>query len=83
MDARLVHQQVTEELMRRLEESKYQDVPMMNRIEGRLRSREELERYVQVLVHKLESTNFRSATVFERVDRALNLLERLDKYAPA
>ena len=83
MDARLVHKQITEELLRRLEESKYQDLQMLNRIEGRIRTREELERYVQVLIHKLEGTKFRSSTMFERVDRALNLLERADKYAQA
>ena len=81
MDAALVHSQITEELIRRLEESKYQDFPTMNRIEERIRTREELERYVQVLVHKLEDTKFRSAPVFERVDRAVSLLERFDKYA--
>jgi hypothetical protein len=82
MDARLVHHQITDELMRRLDESKYQDLQMLNRIESRIRTREELERYVQVLVHKLEATKFRSATMFERVDRALDLLERADKYEP-
>jgi hypothetical protein len=83
MDAGAVHEQMTEELLQQLEDSKYQDVPMMNRIEGRIRTREQLERYVQVLVHKLEHTRFRSATMFERVDRAVNLLERFDRHAVA
>ena len=83
MDARAAHAQITEELLKRLAESKYQDVPALNRIEGRIRSREELERYIQVLTDKLEATDFRSATVFERVDRAVNLLERLDRHTAA
>jgi RNA binding exosome subunit len=83
MDASAVHEQITDQLIHELEDSKYQDFPMMNRIEGRIRTRQQLERYIQVLVHKLEHTKFRSATMFERVDRAMNLLERFDRQTAA
>jgi hypothetical protein len=81
MDASAVHEQITDQLIQELEDSKYHDFPMMNRIEGRIRTRQQLERYIQVLVHKLEHTKFRSATMFERVDRAMSLLERYDRHA--
>jgi hypothetical protein len=43
----------------------------MNRIEARIKTRDELERYVEVLVAKLEDTDFRSETMLDRIDRML------------
>jgi hypothetical protein len=53
-------------------------VGLVNRIEARLRTRDELERYVRVLVAKLEETDFRSETMLDRIDRQLDLLQRFD-----
>jgi hypothetical protein len=78
MDATVVREQITEQLLQRLEESRFLHVGLMNRIETRLRTRDELERYIQVLVAKLEETDFKSETMLDRIDRLLGLLQRFD-----
>jgi hypothetical protein len=78
MDATVVREQITEQLLQKLEESRFLHVGLMNRIEGRLRTRDELERYIGVLVAKLEETDFRSETLTDRIDRLLALLQRFD-----
>ena len=78
MDATVVREQITEQLLQKLEESRFLHVGLMNRIEARLRTRDELERYIGVLVAKLEETDFRSETMLDRIDRLLGLLQRFD-----
>jgi hypothetical protein len=78
MDATVVREQITEQLLQKLEGSRFLHVGLMNRIEARLRTREELERYIRVLVAKLEETDFRSETMMDRIDRLLGLLQRFD-----
>jgi hypothetical protein len=78
MDATVVREQITEQLLQKLEGSRFLHVGLMNRIEARLRTREELERYIGVLVAKLEETDFRSETMMDRIDRLLGLLQRFD-----
>jgi hypothetical protein len=75
MDATRVREQVTDELLEKLEQSHFVHVPLMDRIEGRLRTQDELERYAEILVRKLKDTDFRSVTLFDRVDRIVGLLE--------
>jgi RNA binding exosome subunit len=79
MDASLVHEHITEELLRKLEQSRFYHVSLMDRIEARIKTRDELERYVEILVAKLEESEFRSETILDRIDRMVGLLERLDK----
>jgi hypothetical protein len=78
MDATAVREQITEQLLQKLEESRFLHVGLMNRIEARLRTRDELERYIRILVAKLEETDFRSETMLDRIDRLLGLLQRFD-----
>ena len=79
MDAAVVQDQLTEQLMQRLEESKYLHIPLMNRIEGRIRTKDQLEKYTAVLVHKLEARKFQDEWLANRVDRVLDLHERLER----
>jgi RNA binding exosome subunit len=79
MDTSLVHEHITDELLKKLEQSRFLHVQLMNRIEARIKTRDELERYVEILVAKLEETGFRSETMLDRIDRMVGLLERLDK----
>ena len=81
MDTTVVRGQITEQLLKKLEGSRFLHVGLMDRIEGRLRTRDEFERYIEVLVAKLEETDFRSETMLDRIDRLLGLLERFDKQA--
>jgi hypothetical protein len=80
MDAAVVQDQLTEQLMQRVEESKYLHVPLMNRIEGRIRTKEQLAMYTAVLVHKLEEREFRDEWLTDRIDRLLDLQRRLARY---
>lgn len=52
----------------------------MKRIDGRIRTKEELERYVEVLVHKLEERKFRDEWLTDRIDQLLVLHQRLVRY---
>ena len=58
MEAARVQDQLTDRLMQRLEGSKFLHIPLMNRIEGRIRTKEQLANYTAVLVHKLEARKF-------------------------
>lgn len=80
MDAAVVQNQLTEQLIQQLEESKYLHIPLMNRLEGRIRTKEQLATYTAVLVQKLEQREFRDEWLIDRIDRMLNLQQRLTRY---
>jgi hypothetical protein len=80
MDSAVIQEQITEQFLRRLEESKHLHYPLMNRIEGRIRTKDQLERYIAVLVHKLEARQFRDEWLTDHVDRLFMLHERLERY---
>lgn len=79
MAATDVREQVTEQLLDKLEQSRFLHVPLMNRIEARFRTRDELERYVEILAAKLEETDYRSDSLIDRLDQMADKLERLDQ----
>jgi len=83
MDATVVQDQLTEQLIQRIDESKYLHIPLMNRIEGRIRTKEQLEQYTGVLVHKLEARSFEDEWLVDRIDRMLDLHRRLERYEAA
>jgi hypothetical protein len=78
MDATAVREQITEQLLQKLEGSRFLHAGLMDRIESRLQTRDEVERYVKVLMAKLEETGYRSETMLDRIDRLLGQLERSD-----
>ena len=80
MDAAQVQDQLTEQLVQTLDDSKYLHVPLMNRIEGRLRTKEQLESYTAVLVHKLEARSFKDEWLIDRIDNVLDLHQRLERH---
>jgi hypothetical protein len=80
MDNAAIQEQITEQLLQRVEESKHLDYPLMNRIEGRIRTKEQLERYMALLVHKLEGRKFRDEWLTDRIDQLLLLHQRLERY---
>jgi hypothetical protein len=80
MDNALIQEQITEQLLQQLEQSKYFHYPLMNRLEGRIRTKEQLERYIAVLVHKLEAQEFRSEWLIDRLDQLLMLHQRFERY---
>ena len=78
MSNTMVHEKLTEVFLSKLEASRFLHIPLMNRIEARLKTRDELERYLRVLVTKLEEMDFRSEFLVDRVDRMVRVLEQLD-----
>jgi hypothetical protein len=80
MDAAGVQDQLTEQLMQRLDESRFLHIPLMNRIEGRIQTKEQLAEYTAVLVHKLEERKFQDEWLVDRIDRMLDLQRRLERY---
>ena len=80
MDAALVQDQLTEQLVQKLEESRFLHIPLMNRIEERIRTKEQLGKYTTVLVHELEQRKFQDEWLIDRVDRMLDLQQRLERY---
>jgi len=83
MEAARVQDQLTEQLMQSLEASKYLSVPLMNRIEGRIRTKEQLANYTAVLLQKLEARQFRDEWLIDRIDRVVDLQGRLERYEAA
>jgi len=80
MDTTLVQEQITEQLFQQLEQSKHLHYPLMNRLEGRIGTKDQLERYIAVLVDKLEAREFRDEWLTDRVDKLLAVHERLVRY---
>jgi hypothetical protein len=80
MNAALVQTQLTEDLMQRLEDSRFLHYPLMNRIEERIRTKEQLGQYTALLAHKLEERDFQDEWLFDRIDRMLDLQQRLERY---
>jgi hypothetical protein len=80
MDSALVQNELTEQLLQRLDDSKYLHIPLMNRIEGRIRTKEQLGKYTAVLIHKLEARKFQDEWLIDRIDRMLDLQQRLARY---
>jgi hypothetical protein len=80
MDGKAVQEQLTDQLMQNLEESRFLHIPLMNRIEGRIRTKEQLGRYTAVLVHKLAERKFQDEWLTERIDRMVDLQQRLERY---
>jgi len=74
-----VRGQITEQLFSKLEESRFLHVPLMNRVEGRIRTRDELERYIEVLSAKLHDIDYRSEPLIDRLDQMVGKLELLDR----
>ena len=79
MAATDVRGQITEQLFSKLEESRFIHVPLMNRVESRIRTRDELERYIEILAAKIKDTDFRSESLIDRLDQMAGKLERLDR----
>jgi hypothetical protein len=83
MESARVQEQLTAQLMQKLDESKYLHVPLMDRIEGRLRTKDQLADYTAVLVHKLEARKFEDEWLIDRIDRVVDLHRRLEQYESA
>jgi hypothetical protein len=78
MDAAAVRQQLTERLLHQFEESEFPDLPLLNRIESMISTREELERYAEILVAKTQDEKLPpTAHMLDRTERVLKLLQQI------
>ena len=66
--------------MQELGESRFLHIPLMNRIEGRIRTEEQLGRSTALLVRKLEERSLKDEWLTDRVDGMLDLQQRLRRY---
>lgn len=80
MDSTAVQEQITEQFCQQLERSKHLHYPLMNRLEGRIRTKAQLERYIGVLVHKLEERKFGDEWLVDHIDQLLMLHQRFERY---
>jgi hypothetical protein len=80
MDSTEVQEQITEQFFQQLERSKHLHYPLMNRLEGRIRTKDQLERYIEVLVHKLEAREFRDEWLVDRLDQLFLLHQRFIRF---
>jgi len=79
MDATAERQKWTEGLLREFEESDFPTVALMDRIEGNISTRDELEQYTTILIAKVRREEFPSGHMQDRVERLLELIQRLDQ----
>jgi len=78
MDATAARQQLTQRLLCQFEESEYPDLVLLNRIESMISTREELERYAELLVAKVQDDELPpSAHMLDRTERVLKLLQQI------
>jgi len=80
MDRTRLQESITEQFFQQLEESKHLHYPLMNRLQGRIRTKDQLERYISVLAHKLEARRFRDEWLVDHLDKLLMLHERFERY---
>lgn len=79
MDATAERQKWTEDLLREFEESQFPTVGLMDRIEGNISTRDELEQYTTILIEKVRGEEFPSDHMQDRAERLLKLLQQLDQ----
>jgi hypothetical protein len=80
MDRARLHESITEQFFQQLEQSKHLHYPLMKRLQGRIRTKDQLERYIEVLAHKLEGRQFRDEWLVDHLDQVLVLHERFERY---
>jgi hypothetical protein len=75
MNGAALQQRLLDNFFEQIKEDAFPSVTMMNRVEGSLRTREQVEEYAEVLLEKIEATRFPSISMLDRFD---GLIARLD-----
>jgi hypothetical protein len=68
MDGSALQQRLLDSLMGRIKEDTFPSPTMMDRVEGSLRTRAQVEEYAEVLLEKIEATRFPSISMLNRFD---------------
>jgi hypothetical protein len=72
-------QRLTEVLLDEVTETDFPSARVLDRIEGLISSREELETYIAVLTQKVEGKLAPDNRLLDRLERLLRVLQRVDQ----
>jgi hypothetical protein len=75
MEAAALLQVLLEKMMSEIEDETFPSATMMDRVEAELRTRDQVEEYVKVLMAKITSTRYSSIPMVNRVEALLDTLE--------
>jgi hypothetical protein len=75
MEAAALRQVLVDKMLAQLQDETYPSVTMMDRLEGALRTREQVEDYTETLIAKVTSTQYPSISMLNRIDAMLATLE--------
>jgi|1185.fasta_scaffold2024984_1 hypothetical protein len=79
MAATAERQQVTEDLLRQIQGTRFPSAAVLDRIERLISTQEELEQYIAILVDTVEQTRFPAGHMLDRLERLLRVLQRVDQ----
>jgi hypothetical protein len=74
-------QRLTEVLLDEVSETNFPSTMLLDRIEGLISTREELETYIAVLMQKVEGKMAPDSRLLDRIARLLRVLKRVDQEA--
>lgn len=72
-------QQLADVLLPEVEEMEFASAAQLDRIERLISSRDELERYVAILIQKLEGKMYPDGKLLDRLEQLLSVLQRVQE----
>jgi hypothetical protein len=79
MAATAERQQLTEDLLRQVQGTRFPSAAQLDRIERLISTREQLENYIAILTEMVEGTRFPAGHMLDRIERLLRVLQRVDQ----
>jgi hypothetical protein len=79
MNAAAVQEQLVDEMLDKIEEQTFLNLPLMNRVEQMLTSRKQLERYIELLMQRVRGEKYMDYATLNRIDWLLGKLAALDR----
>lgn len=79
MDSAALRQRITKKLLDDIEEVRFPSAAMLNRLEERLATSDDIAGYAEALIEKVEATRFPSVDLMKRIDRLLGQLEQAER----
>ena len=75
MNGSELRERLLSKFLEQIEEEQYPSPTMMDRVEGELRTPEQVSRYAEVLLEKIESSRFPSIPMINRFDAVVARIE--------
>jgi hypothetical protein len=79
MDSATLRQRITKKLLHEIEEVQFPSSAMLNRVEERLVTYDDVAGYANALAERVEATRFPSVDLMRRIDRLAERLERAER----